>query len=56
MGNPVCLNNVHPSKNKSVADVGEEDIGEAFRNRKHRLIEDPEYDYEEERRLNKNFK
>ena len=58
MGNPVCLNNVDPSKNKSVADVGEEGVGEAFINCKHRLIEDPEYDYEEETRLrlNKNFK
>jgi hypothetical protein len=56
MENPVCLNNVHPSKNKSVVDVEEEDVGEAFINGKHRLIEDPEYDYKEERRLNKNVK
>ena len=56
MGNPVCLNNLDPSKNKSMADVGEEDVGKAFINCKHRLIEDPDYDYEVERRLNKNFK
>ena len=56
MENPVCLNNVHPSKNKSVVDVEEEDVGEAFINGKHRLIEDPEYDYKEERRLNKKVK
>jgi hypothetical protein len=49
--NPVCLNNVHPSKNKSVAALEEEDVEEAFINGKHRLIEDPECDYEEERRL-----
>jgi hypothetical protein len=31
--------------------VEEEDIEEAFINGKHRVIEDPEYDYEEERRI-----
>ena len=41
LANPVCLNNVHPSKNKSVADVGEEDVEEASINDKHWLIEDP---------------
>jgi hypothetical protein len=33
--------------------VEEEDVEEAFINGKHRVIEDPEYDYEEERRMNK---
>ena len=41
LANPVCLNNVHPSKNKSVADVEEEDVEEASINDKHWLIEDP---------------
>jgi hypothetical protein len=36
--------------------VEEEDIEEAFINGKHRVIEDPEYDYEEERRMNKKVK
>jgi hypothetical protein len=33
--------------------VEEEDVEEAFINGKQRVTEDPEYDYEEERRMNK---
>ena len=49
---------IRQNKDKNLVERDEEevDVEEAFINGKHRILVDPEYEYEEERRLNKQVK
>ena len=52
----ILTNGLHNVNKSDVVDVERDDVEEAFINGKHRVIEDPEYDYEEERRMNRKVK
>lgn len=52
----ILTNGLHNVNKSDVVDVERDDVEEDFINGKHRVIEDPEYDYEEKDEWIKKFK